>query len=66
MRFFWAGLTGLTLLSFLSLFVGVIDLSPSALWADPDAIELIVISRFPRTAAALICGATLAVAGAIM
>ena len=66
MRFFWAGLTGLTLLSFLSLFVGVIDLSPSALWADPDAIELIVISRFPRTATTLICGATLAVAGAIM
>lgn len=36
------------------------------LWRDPKALELLVISRLPRTAAALICGSSLAVAGAIM
>ncbi len=63
---FWAGLAGLALLSVLSLFVGVIDLSLRDLWSDPEAFELLVISRVPRTAAALIAGATLAIAGAIM
>ena len=48
-------------LSVLSLFVGVIDLS-----ADAEAWSLVAVSRFPRTAAALITGASLAVAGAIM
>lgn len=36
------------------------------LWTRPEALNLLVVSRFPRTAAALITGATLAVAGAIM
>lgn len=63
---FLAGLLGLALLSALSLFVGVIDLSVDTLFKDPEALELIVISRFPRTAAALIAGATLAISGAIM
>ena len=48
-------------LSVLSLFVGVIDLS-----TDAEAWSLVAVSRFPRTAAALITGASLAVAGAIM
>lgn len=63
---FWASLFGLALLSVLSLFVGVIDLSFYDLWNDPDAVQLFVVSRFPRTAAALICGSTLAIAGAVM
>lgn len=50
----------------MSLFVGVIDMSVSDLWSDPNAFELLAISRFPRTAAALICGGTLAIAGSIM
>ncbi|MDO6589846.1 iron chelate uptake ABC transporter family permease subunit [Yoonia sp. 1_MG-2023] len=53
-------------MSILSLFIGVIDLSLGDLWHDPAAFELLVISRFPRTAAALICGSSLAIAGAIM
>jgi iron complex transport system permease protein len=65
-RIFWAGLFGLALLSFLSLFVGVIDVSPRDLFSDPKAFELLIISRFPRTTAALIGGSTLAIAGAIM
>ncbi|WP_258546629.1 MULTISPECIES: ABC transporter permease [Rhodobacterales] len=64
--YIWAGLFGLALLSILSLFIGVIDLSLGDLWHDPAAFELLVISRFPRTAAALICGSSLAIAGAIM
>ncbi|WP_370642216.1 ABC transporter permease [Yoonia sp. I 8.24] len=64
--YIWAGLFGLALLSFLSLFIGVIELSLADLWHDPAAFELLVISRFPRTAAALICGSSLAIAGAIM
>lgn len=65
-RIFWAGLAGLALLSVLSLFVGVIDVSLHSLRHDPKALEVLIISRFPRTAAALITGATLAIAGAIM
>ncbi|WP_341369015.1 iron chelate uptake ABC transporter family permease subunit [Yoonia sp. BS5-3] len=62
----WAGLVGLALLSFLSLFVGVIELSVGDIFTDPEGLQLLAISRFPRTAAALICGASLAVAGAVM
>lgn len=44
-----------------SVFVGVIDMRQ-----DADAWALVAVSRFPRTAAALIAGASLAIAGAIM
>ncbi len=60
------GLLGLCALAVLSLFVGVIDMSPHALLHDPEALRLVVISRFPRTIAVIITGATLAVAGTIM
>lgn len=50
----------------LSLFVGVTGIAPSDLWNDPAATKLMVISRLPRTLAAVICGASLAVAGTIM
>lgn len=57
---------GLLLLALVSLFVGVADLRPSDLWSDPQAGWLLMVSRVPRTLAALITGAALAVAGLIM
>jgi len=56
----------LVILSITSLFVGVIDLSWAALWSDPGAVELLVVSRAPRTIAVIISGGALAVSGAIM
>ncbi|MEM8786901.1 MAG: iron chelate uptake ABC transporter family permease subunit [Pseudomonadota bacterium] len=56
-----AGLLALSGLAILSLLIGVIDIRQA-----PDAAALLAISRFPRTAAALIAGAALAVAGTIM
>ncbi|WPZ22637.1 iron chelate uptake ABC transporter family permease subunit [Sulfitobacter faviae] len=56
----------LVILSVVSLFVGVIDLSWAALWSDPAALELLVVSRAPRTIAVVISGGALAVSGAIM
>lgn len=52
-----------------SLFVGVADLSPGRLFgpqADRDAVLLLVASRLPRTLALLLCGSSMAIAGAIM
>ncbi len=63
---FGAGVFILALLSIGSLFVGVIDLTFTDIWRDPQAVRLIGISRFPRTAAALISGGALAVAGSVM
>ncbi|MBI1495512.1 ABC transporter permease [Halocynthiibacter styelae] len=63
---YWAGLFGLALLSIWSIFVGVIDLTVRDLLADPEALGLLGISRFPRTAAAIIAGATLAVSGSVL
>jgi iron complex transport system permease protein len=65
-RWYWAGAVALALLSFISIFVGVIDLSLHDLWHDSEALRLIGISRFPRTIAAVIAGATLAIAGCVM
>lgn len=53
-------------LSLISLFVGVSDLSPAALWSDPEALWLLMVSRLPRTIAILLTGASLAVSGLIM
>lgn len=60
------GLVALGLLIGLSLFVGVIGLSPNELWRDREAFQLLVVSRLPRTLAAVIAGASLAVTGTIM
>lgn len=65
-RTYWFGLALLILGSILSLFIGVIDMSPRDLFNDPEAMKLIALSRWPRTAAVLITGASLAVAGIIM
>jgi iron complex transport system permease protein len=56
----------LIVLSVISLFVGVIDLSFSALWLDGEALRLLVISRGPRTIAVIITGGALAMCGAIL
>ena len=53
-------------LSLLSLFVGVIDMAPTDLFADADARTLMLDSRLPRTLAVLITGASLAICGAIL
>lgn len=45
----------------MSLITGIIDLR-----GDDNALSLLMVSRIPRTAAALIAGAALAIAGAIM
>lgn len=62
---FWV-LAALFILSFVSLFVGVIDVSPFDVLQDPETMRVILISRWPRTAAVLITGATLALSGTIM
>jgi iron complex transport system permease protein len=52
-----------------SLFIGVSDVSPTALLSDSDdgtAGRILLISRVPRTLAVLLTGAALGVAGLIM
>jgi iron complex transport system permease protein len=57
----------LVLLSIASVFIGVADLSLSAIFsADTDALELLLISRLPRLFAILLSGAGLSIAGLIM
>lgn len=56
----------LIVLSVISLFVGVIELSLRALWLDAEALRLLVISRGPRTIAVIITGGALAMCGAIL
>lgn len=62
----WAGGGVVLICALASLFVGVIGLDPQALFDDPEALRLMAISRLPRTLAALIAGAVLAMAGTIM
>lgn len=60
------GLVVLFCLSLLSLFIGVIDISPMDILRDYEAFQLLIISRFPRTFAVLITGSALAICGTIM
>lgn len=60
-----AGL-GLAVLFLLSLAVGVSPLPLGKVLSDPEAMQLLVVSRLPRTLAAVLCGAGLAIAGLIM
>ncbi|SMF10479.1 iron complex transport system permease protein [Xaviernesmea oryzae] len=57
---------GLAILFVLSLFVGVGDMPLGRLLSDADALELLLVSRLPRTLAAILAGAGLAIAGLIM
>ncbi len=54
------------ILSLVSVFVGVIDLSLAGILRDPEALQLLAVSRLPRTAAALLTGCSMAVSGQIM
>ncbi|WP_368373096.1 ABC transporter permease [Rubellimicrobium arenae] len=59
-----AGL-GLLALAAASLLTGVIALGPGT-WDGPEALAVLAVSRIPRTLAALLTGASMAVAGLIM
>ncbi|MEC7258618.1 MAG: iron chelate uptake ABC transporter family permease subunit [Pseudomonadota bacterium] len=56
----------LVALAALSLFTGVSSLTPRAVLTDPEAARLMLVSRVPRTLAALLAGCALAVSGQIM
>ncbi|MBB6121864.1 ABC transporter permease [Nocardiopsis algeriensis] len=53
-------------LSVLSLFVGASDISVQRLLEDPEAREIFLLSRVPRTLALVLAGAAMSVAGLIM
>lgn len=60
---------GVAALAMVSLFVGVADLSPASLLAgdgEGQAMLVLLASRIPRTAALILAGAGMAVAGLIM
>lgn len=63
---FTAGLALLLGLTVFSLFVGVSRVTLVSLWSDPEMREILLISRFPRTAALLLAGSAMSVAGLIM
>lgn len=57
----------LLILSFLSLFIGVIDITPSNLFnPNSEEFEILFISRFPRLLAILCTGMGMSIAGLIM
>lgn len=60
-------LFSLVILSIISVFIGVADLSLSAIFrGDTEALELLLVSRLPRLLAILLSGAGLSIAGLIM
>ena len=59
-------LLALLILSGVSIFIGVGQVSLATLWRDPNALQLLWVSRVPRTLAALLVGSSIAVAGVIM
>jgi iron complex transport system permease protein len=63
-----AGLAAVLLaaLAIVSILVGVGDLDPLRVLTDPGAQLLLFVSRLPRTAAVVLTGASMAVAGVIM
>ncbi|PZQ51205.1 MAG: iron ABC transporter permease [Rhodovulum sulfidophilum] len=56
----------LVLLAAASVLVGVEDFAPARVFSDPGQQLLLFVSRLPRTAAALLTGASMAVAGVII
>ena len=63
---FIAGLMMLLGLVMCSLFVGVSRVTLFSLWSDAEMREILFISRFPRTAALVLAGSAMSVAGLIM
>lgn len=56
----------LLILSIVSVAIGAATLDLTMLGTDPEVLRLLTISRLPRTLAALLTGAAMAVAGVIM
>src|SRR6476660_10122296 len=63
----WMLIITAIILSFLSLFIGAIDIKPSDLldW-DSDKTQVFLISRVPRLIAIILAGAGMSIAGLIM
>lgn len=57
---------GMTLLVVASLLTGVIEFGPAAALSDPEALQVLTVSRLPRTLALLLTGAAMSVAGMVM
>lgn len=53
-------------LAAVSIFVGAAGVGVGSLWNDPAALDLVLQSRAPRTAALILAGASTAIAGMIM
>ncbi|WP_202965659.1 ABC transporter permease [Demequina aestuarii] len=62
----WAAAVIALVLTVTSLFVGVAEIDLGSLLTDPAAREVFLISRFPRTAAVILAGSAMAIAGLIM
>jgi iron complex transport system permease protein len=62
----WIAGLMLAILFVFSLCVGVGDMPITRLFSDGRALELLLVSRLPRTVAAILAGAGLAIAGLIM
>ena len=63
----WLGVAAIIVLAVVSMFVGVTNVSFSAVVSgDPAAWHILTVSRLPRTAAVLLSGLAMAVAGLIM
>lgn len=54
------------LLAAVSLFVGVADITPAGLLSGDGSAQVLLVSRIPRTAALVLAGASMAIAGTIM
>ncbi len=57
---------GLVALFLISLCVGVEDMQLQRIATDPQALQLLLVSRLPRTLAAVLTGAGLAIAGLVL
>lgn len=69
MRLLTIGIVVTLVLAIVSLFVGVSDVSLGALFsanAEDRAMQVLVVSRIPRTLAILLAGSSLAIAGLVM
>ncbi|WP_084104697.1 ABC transporter permease [Demequina sp. NBRC 110056] len=62
----WAAAALVLLLAVVSLLLGAADVNVWALFTDAEAWQVVTVSRVPRTAALILSGAALAVAGLIM
>ncbi|MGN1400526.1 MAG: ABC transporter permease [Bacillus sp. (in: firmicutes)] len=62
----WMLLIAALVLSFVSLFIGAIDIKLSDLLEDPNKLEIFLVSRVPRLMAIILAGAGMSIAGLIM